>query len=140
MTFEELSKEMIAAMKAGNKTKKSVLSTLVSNAKKVAIDKGCRDNITEEIVNDVILKELKTINEMVDGCPETRKDLLEEYNTKKVIVEEIAPKIISDKEGIKQFILNLGIEVDNKHRGEIMKNLKGKVDMKMANEVMKELI
>ena len=50
---------MIAAMKARDKVRKDAISTLVSAAKKAAIDEGCRDDIKEELVNRVILKEMK---------------------------------------------------------------------------------
>ena len=63
MTFEKLQQDMIAAMKARDADRKEVLSNLVSAAKKAAIDKQCRDNITEEIVDAAILKELKTAKE-----------------------------------------------------------------------------
>ena len=56
MQFEQLQKDMIAAMKARDKVRKDAISALVSAAKKVAIDEGCRDNISEEIVDRVILK------------------------------------------------------------------------------------
>ena len=59
MEMETLQKEMIAAMKARDKVRKDAISGLVSAAKKAAIDEGCRDDIKEELVNRVILKELK---------------------------------------------------------------------------------
>ena len=59
MQFETLQKDMIAAMKARDKVRKDAISTLVSAAKKAAIDEGCRDDIKEELVNRVILKEMK---------------------------------------------------------------------------------
>ena len=61
MQFEQLQKDMIAAMKARDKVRKDAISALVSAAKKVAIDEGCRDNISEEIVDRVILKEIKSV-------------------------------------------------------------------------------
>ena len=70
MEFTTLQKDMIAAMKAKDKERKDAISSLVSATKKTAIDEGCRDNITEEIVNRVILKEMKTVKEQIDGCPE----------------------------------------------------------------------
>ena len=42
MQFEQLQKDMIAAMKARDKVRKDAISALVSAAKKVAIDEGCR--------------------------------------------------------------------------------------------------
>ena len=42
MKFDVLQKEMIAAMKARDKARKDSISALVSAAKKLAIDGGCR--------------------------------------------------------------------------------------------------
>ena len=50
MQFKQLQDDMIAAMKARDKVRKDAISTLVSAAKKVAIDEGCRDDIREELV------------------------------------------------------------------------------------------
>ena len=51
MTLEQLQAEMIYAMRQGDKEVKNVLSTLIAQIKKAAIDKGCRDNIDEALVN-----------------------------------------------------------------------------------------
>ena len=40
MQFKQLQDDMIAAMKARDKVRKDAISTLVSAAKKVAIDEG----------------------------------------------------------------------------------------------------
>ena len=66
---------MIAAMKAKDKARKEAISSLISAAKKVAIDEGCRDDIKPEMVDRVILKELKTVKEQIDTCPASREDL-----------------------------------------------------------------
>ena len=59
MTIEELRKDMVAAMKAKDKERKEAISSLVSAAKKAGIDAGCRDDIPESMVDQVILKELR---------------------------------------------------------------------------------
>jgi len=56
MTIETLQNEMIVAMKQGNKFEKNVISGLIAQIKKAAIDAGCRDNITEEFVNRKFFK------------------------------------------------------------------------------------
>ena len=94
MQFEQLQKDMIAAMKERNKVRKDAISTLVSAAKKVAIDEGTRDNITEEIVDRVILKEIKTVKEQLDTCPASREDLRGEYQARYDIFQEYTPKMI----------------------------------------------
>ena len=136
MTLEALQKEMIAAMKAKNKIRKDTISSIVSAVKKAAIDNKCKDNITEELVNTVILKEQKTMQEMIDTCPADRTDLLAEYREKMTIITEFAPKLLTDPDEIKTFIEETGIELVKANRGQIMKALKGKADMKIANGVV----
>jgi len=146
MTLETLQSAMIAAMKERNKARKDSISSLIGAIKKAAIDKNCRDNITEELVNEVILKEKKTVQEMVDTCPAERTDLLEEYNARLDVINEFAPKLISDEGELKALIesilATLGDEANNK--GAVMKavmpQLKGKVDMKVANKVLNEML
>ena len=136
MTLETLQKEMIAAMKAKNKVRKDTISSIVSAVKKAAIDNKCKDNITEELVNTAILKEQKTMQEMIDTCPADRTDLLTEYKEKMTIITEFAPKLLTDPDEIKTFIEETGIELIKANRGQIMKALKGKADMKIANGVV----
>ena len=136
MTLETLQKEMIAAMKAKNKVRKDTISSIVSAVKKAAIDNKCKDNITEELVNTAILKEQKTMQEMIDTCPTDRTDLLTEYKEKMTIITEFAPKLLTDPDEIKTFIEETGIELIKANRGQIMKTLKGKADMKIANGVV----
>ena len=143
MQMEQLQKDMIAAMKAKDKTRKDAISALVSAVKKVAIDEGCRDDIQEELVNRVILKELKSVKEQIDTCPPERTDLLEAYQARYDVMKEYAPAMLSAEE-VKGIILEKFAEVvATKNKGMIMKNvmpeLKGKADGKVINEVVGEL-
>lgn len=143
MQFETLQKDMIAAMKARDKSRKDAISSLISAIKKVAIDEGHREDIQEELVNRVVLKELKTVKEQLDSCPADRGDLREEYQLRYNVIEEYAPSMMSADE-IKAFILEKFAEVAaSKNKGMIMKNvmpqLKGKADGKVINEVVAEL-
>ena len=140
MTLEMLQKEMIAAMKSGDKFRKTTISGLIAQIKKSAIDKGCRDNISEEMVNAELLKTKKITQEMIDTCPESRADLLEDYKKQMEIVCEFAPTLISDKDEIAAILTNSGIEFIKSNRGVIMKWLKtnygGKMDMGAASKVV----
>ncbi len=143
MEFKTLQQDMIAAMKAKDKTRKDAISALVSAAKKAAIDEGTRDNITEEIVNRVILKELKTVKEQIDSCPEERAELRAEYQARYDIISEYAPQMMSGEE-IKAFILDKFADLAaTKNKGQIMKQvmgeLKGKADGKLINQIVTEL-
>ena len=99
-----------------------------------------KENITEELVNEIILKEQKTFQEMIDTCPDSHIDRKEEYKAKKVIIDEFAPKLLTEEKDIENFILALGIEVSKNNRGVIMKELKGKVDMSISNKVLGEMM
>lgn len=143
MTFEQLQKDMITAMKARDKVRKDAISALVSAAKKVAIDEGCRENISEEIVDRVILKEIKSVKEQLDSCPASRTDLLEEYQARYDIFSEYAPKMLSAEE-VEAFITERFAElVASKNKGMIMKNvmpeLKGKAEGAVINQVVAKL-
>lgn len=143
MKLEQLQKDMIAAMKAKDKARKDSISALISAIKKVAIDEGCRDDIQDELVDRVILKELKTVKEQLDSCPAERTDLLEEYQARYNVINEYAPAMMSAEE-VKAFITEKFAEVvASKNKGMIMKNvmpeLKGKADGKVINEVVAEL-
>ena len=143
MQMEQLQKDMIAAMKAKDKPRKEAISSLVSAVKKAAIDAGCRDDIKEDMVDQVILKELKTVKEQIDTCPAKREDLKEEYQARYDIYQEYAPKMMSAEE-VEAFITEKFADiVAGRNKGMIMKNvmpeLKGKADGKLINQVVAKL-
>ena len=143
MQLETLQKDMIAAMKAHDKQRKDAISSLISAIKKVAIDEGHREDIKEDLVDRVILKELKTVKEQLDSCPADRTDLKEEYQLRYDVINEYAPSLMSAEE-VKAFIEQKFADVvASKNKGMIMKNvmpeLKGKADGKVINEVVGEL-
>ena len=143
MQMEQLQKDMIAAMKAKDKLRKEAISSLVSAVKKAAIDAGCRDDIKEDMVDQVILKELKTVKEQIDTCPAEREDLKAEYQFRYDVIQEYAPSLMSEEE-IRNFIMEKFADiVAQKNKGMIMKNvmpeLKGKADGKLINQVVAKL-
>lgn len=140
LTLEILQAEMIAAMKNKDKLRKDTISSLVQAIKKFGIDNKCKDNITNEQLSSVILKEKKTMQEMIDTCPADRTDTLAEFNARMAIINEFAPSLMDNEDAIKTFIQNLGIEPIKSNRGEIMKALKGKADMKIANQVVSQML
>ena len=143
MELKELQAAMIAAMKARDKERKDSISVLVSAAKKLGIDNGCREDIPEDMVNQAILKEIKSVKEQIDTCPADRTDLLESYQRRYDVMNEFAPKMLSAEE-VKAVLLEKFADViATKNKGMIMKSvmaeLKGKADGKVINEVVAEL-
>ena len=143
MKLKELQSAMVAAMKARDKFRKDAIADLVSAVKKKGIDAGCRDDIPDEMANEAILKEVKTVKEQIDTCPADRADLLEEYKKRYEIMSEFAPKMLS-KEEITAILQDKFADVlATKNKGQIMKavmvELKGKADGKLINQVVAEL-
>lgn len=146
LTIETLQKDMMAAMKFGDTLRKSVLSSAVSEVKKAAIDKRCKDNIPEDLIITVIRKEIKIINEQIETCTAGKPELKEEFEAKKAVLNEYVPQLITDKDEIQDMAYQLigDIELKKANKGLIMKvimpQFKGKVDMKVAQEVVDAIL
>ncbi len=140
MTLEKLQAEMISAMKNKDKERKDAISGLVQAVKKFGIDNMCKDNITEDQIDAVILKEKKIVQEMIDTCPTDRTDLVRGYRARMSVIDEFAPILMNDECEIIAYITETGIEPIKANRGEIMKALKGKADMKIANIVVGKML
>lgn len=148
MTYETLHKAMTDALKAGRKEEKNAIAGFIAQIQKTAIDKGCRDNITEDLVNAELLKIKKSIQEQIDTCPITREDLLQKYNFEMITVNRFAPVVIDSESVIRGEIIKVvgGEIIDKKQRGLIMKHFKGEVangvfyDMTAVNKVVGEML
>ena len=140
--IEEVRKDMVAAMKAGEKERKATLSALLTALKNKAIDK--RADLTEEEEVQVILKEIKQTKETLDTTPADRMDIIEECTKRLSVLEEYAPKMM-DAEEIKAVIQgvlsDLGIDAPTaKDKGRIMKELMPKVKGKADGKLVRELV
>ena len=142
MKIETIQNEINTALKEGNTLKVDALRSVVAAVKKTAIDKRCE--ITEELVDEMLLKEIKIIKEQIDTCPSNRPELKEEYEHRLEIVEDYAPKLMADPveitAAIEALLVQADVDAATANKGQIMKvvmpALKGKVDMKIANQVI----
>lgn len=138
--------EMMAAMKARDKKRKDVLSMLLTALKNKAIDK--REDLTTEEEDQIILKQIKQTKETLEMTPADRTDIIEECEYTIKVLEEYAPKMMSEDEitaVIKEVLSELAIETPTaKDKGKIMKELmprvKGKADGKMVNQVLASMM
>ena len=143
MTLEMLEKEMTKARRNRDTVRITAISGLVNAVKVAAINERCKDNITDNI----LIKEQKTVQEMIDTCPADRTDLMMEYKNRMAIVKEFAPQLLTDPIEIKNQIMdavNGEIEFTKNNKGKIMKIIapifKGKADMKIVNQVIGEML
>lgn len=143
MEFKTLQNDMIAAMKAHDKPTKDAISSLIAAVKKVAIDEGTRDNISEELVDRVILKEMKSVQEQIDTCPKEREELLSAYTATKEIISRYAPKLLSEDEVRAILTEKFSDVLATKQKGLIMKTvmqeLKGKADGGLIGKIVGEV-
>lgn len=148
MTLEYLQKEKIAAMKGADNVRNSVLTSAISAIKNAAIAKQCRDNVSEELVNEVLQKEKKTILEQIDTCPADRVEKKAEYTARLSVIEEYCPKLLDDPAQISDIIKNLcfdsRVDLTKANRGAVMKivmpHFKGRADMAVVNRVVGGLL
>lgn len=144
MTLEFLQNDMKQAMKMGDTELRDIMRSAISAVKKAAIDERCE--ITEELVNKVLLKEAKIIQEQIDTCPKDRVETLELYNRKLEKIKCYLPKLIDNPEEIRTIVLSelaaAGIDLVKSNKGIAMKTLvsilKGKADMKIVNQIITE--
>ena len=143
MKIDLLRSDMVLAMKEKNKAKKDAISSLIDAIKKVAIDEGTRDDIKDDLVDRVIMKELKSCKEQIDSCPSDRVELLNEYKMREEYIKAYAPKLLEKDEVLKIINEKFKNVIDTKNKGQIMKTImpefKGKADGKVINEIVEEL-
>ena len=143
--MDEVRKQMMEAMKAGDKPRKECLSLLLSALKAKYIDK--RADLTEAEENEVISKELKQTRETLESTPADRTDLIEECRFRIEVLSEFAPKELSEDEiraEIRKVLDELNISAPAaKDRGVIMISLmprvKGKADGAVVSRLVSEL-
>lgn len=146
MTFEALHQELVKSMKDKNRVRKDIIADMLTCAKNMAIEQGCKDNITEEIVNAAILKSKKICQEQIDTCPKQRPDILAAYKLCMGYIDELAPKMM-DYVTVQAVVARIGEENKNKtvlSKGVMMKaamgELKGKADGKLVNQAVTEYL
>ena len=144
MELDTLQKAMIEAMKAKDKDRKESISSVIQAVKKVAIDEGHRDDISSELVDKVILKELKSVKEQIDTCPDDRVELKNAYKARYEVISEFAPKLMSEDEVKKVFNEKFSELIASGEKSKIMKTVmaefKGKADGKMINQIISEML
>ena len=141
MTFKELQTKLTEAMKEKNRVKKTVIADMVACAKNMAIEAGCKDNITDEIVGKAILKSKKMCQEQIDTCPANRPDLLEAYTICMGYINELAPKMMTAEEIrpiIREIIRANKVTTKKDTMPLVMAALRGHTEGKVINMIVTE--
>ena len=145
MMIERLQNEMIAALKSGNKFRKLTLSTLISAVKNAGINEGCRENIPDEMVIQVLKKEKKNLVDTVEKFPDMPVKKKNEYISQALIIDEFVPVEICDEKQIENILRTVAkeenMEITKTNQGKFMKILKAdyNVNMKVVSRVFAEM-
>lgn len=143
--LEKIINEMYLSMKSGDKTKANALRTLVSKLKDQQI------KLRKDISDEEALKVIKTLVKQRRESTKIflkagREELAEQENLEISILEKYLPKMISDDE-IRVLVEGIVKEIGAKDLSDIgkvmplvMKRGKGKIDGKLANDILKELL
>ena len=143
--IEKIKQDMYAAMKSKDKVKATILRSLLSNLKKIEIEK--KEPITEPEYLSIVKKMVKQLKESIDVYSQAgRIELAENEKSELSIIEAYLPKQFSEEE-ILELIKNIILEISAKNISDIgkvmaivMKKGGGKVDGGIANRIAKELL
>jgi len=143
--IEKIKEDMYAAMKSKDKVKATILRSLLSNLKKIEIEK--KEPIAEPEYLSIVKKMVKQLKESIDVYSQAgRTELAEKEKSELSIIEAYLPKQFSEEE-ILELIKNIISEISAKNISDIgkvmaivMKKGGGKVDGGIANRIAKELL
>ena len=140
--FDKIKSDMVKAMKEQDKFKLSVIRMIKASIDKERIDK--KIEITDEVVIDVLAKELKTREESkLEFSKAGRTDLVEGLDKEIAIIKEYLPEPLTDEE-VDKIIDEAFMETEAssiKDMGKVMKvvtpKVKGRCDMKEVSSKIK---
>ncbi|AFS00188.1 GatB/YqeY domain-containing protein [Lentilactobacillus buchneri] len=142
--YDKLLSDMKDAMKARDKVRLGVIRGIKAQVMNAKVADGNHD-LTEDQINDIIMKEIKQQKESLEEFQKAdRKDLAEEQEAKLKIAEEYAPKQLSEAEVekiVQETISQVGAEsmADfGKVMGAIMPKVKGQADGSVINKLVKQ--
>ena len=151
MIYENIKRDMNDALKNNDKFARMVLADMVASIEKGATAGKTRVEITDQMAEDALVKYQKTVQDMIDTCPNTEAYAarLDEYKARMEIVKQYAPQIMNDPAEIEKLIIdicsNSGIEMIAKNKGQIMKTVmpilkQSRCDMKIAQGLIGKML
>jgi uncharacterized protein YqeY len=145
MLIDNIENDRIVALRSGDSARRSVLSFLASEARKIGKDAGNRDSTDEEVIR-VIRKQIETVNENIKLRPDdvgrvsawtAEIEILRSYLPVQMEADELTGLILT-------MMGDMGDDRSPKMIGSIMARLKnehaGQYDPAMASRIVKSLL
>ncbi|MBQ2121293.1 MAG: GatB/YqeY domain-containing protein [Bacteroidaceae bacterium] len=145
--FDQVSKDIVAAMKAKDKVRLQALRNIKKYFIEAKTAPGANDTLSDETAMKILAKLAKQGRDTAALYAEqNRLDLAEEENAQAAVVESYLPQPLSAEEleaALKEIIAAVGAE-GPKDMGKVMgtatKQLAGKADGKAISAKVKELL
>lgn len=145
--FDQVSKDIVAAMKAKDKVRLQALRNIKKYFIEAKTAPGANDTLSDETAMKILAKLAKQGRDTAALYTEqNRPDLAEEENAQAAVVESYLPQPLSAEEleaALKEIITAVGAE-GPKDMGKVMgtatKQLAGKADGKAISAKVKELL
>lgn len=145
--FDQVSKDIVAAMKAKDKVRLQALRNIKKYFIEAKTAPGANDTLSDETAMKILAKLAKQGRDTAALYTEqNRPDLAEEENAQAAVVESYLPQPLSAEEleaALKEIIAAVGAE-GPKDMGKVMgtatKQLAGKADGKAISAKVKELL
>ena len=141
--LNQLQKELVVAMKAGEKAKMMGLRNIIGKLKAAKIDKG--ESLTDEESLKILKSAAKQLKESIDQYQKGgRNDLAEEEAYELSLLEKYLPEQLSEeviRESVKNIVENTGAEsIQNMGQvmGVAMKEFTGSADGKLVQKIVQE--
>lgn len=145
--FEQISKDIMAAMKAHDKVRLEALRNIKKNFIEAKTAAGANDELPDDKALKILAKMSKQGRETAALFREkNRVDLAEEEEAQAKVIEEYLPKQLSDAEietEVKAAIAATGassMRDMGKVMGIVTKKLAGQADGKRVSEIVKRLL
>ena len=145
MLYEQVQSDMKEAMKSHDKDSLNTLRLLKSAIDLYLVNNKLeRNNASDEIVIDVVAKQVKTHKESIEEFKKgNRQDLVEGLEREIALLSKFLPEQLSEDEVRAEIdkVFDKVKPTSMKDMGSIMKELgglKGKADMKLVNSIVKE--
>lgn len=149
MLKETVQKQMIDAMKSGNKERKQALSNVKAALTNKEIELRGKGEMNEVAEIEAVTKLVKQVKESIETCPKDRIETLNALKKELAVYEEFMPAQMSEDE-IKNTLMSvidkLGIagNATAKNKSMIMMTLmplvKGKADGKLVNKIVTDYL
>lgn len=141
--LDQLQKELILAMKAGEKAKMMGLRNIIGKLKASQIDKG--ETLTDEESLKILKSATKQLKDSIDQYQKGgREELAEKEAFELSLLEKYLPEQLSEekiREIVKNIIKNTGAESMQdmgKVMGAVMKESAGNADGKLVQKIVQE--